>query len=376
VDILHIYKDYAPVLGGIENHVRLVAEAQAAAGHNVAVLVTGPHLGTRVVQRNGVRVIYAGRLATVASTPLSVALALQLRRERPEIAHLHYPYPMGDVAYALCGRAKRTVITYHSDVVRQKALLKLYAPVLRRSLARAHAILATSPRYVETSPFLAPIAARCTIVPLGVDPRRYAAPDPASRAAIRARYDRPVLLFVGKLRYYKGVDFLIRAMAAVPGAVAVLVGGGSDTRVAELQTLIASLGLNDQVRLVGEQSEAELLALYQAADVFVLPSIERSEAFGMVQLEAMAAGLPVVSCDVGTGVAWVNQHESTGLVVPPRNPQALAAAINRLLADPALRREMGVAGRERVARHFTQAQMLAAIEAVYRNVLANAAPPL
>jgi rhamnosyl/mannosyltransferase len=373
MNILHIYKDYYPVLGGIENHVRLLAEAQAARGHAVAVLVTGAQARTRVEERQGVRVVYAGRLATLASTPLSLALPLRLRRERPDIAHLHYPYPIGDLAHALFGRARRTVISYHSDIVRQKFLLKLYAPLLRRGLARADAILATSPRYVETSPFLAPLAGRCTVVPYGIQAERFAQADPAAVAAIRQAHGAgPLLLFVGQLRYYKGVEFLIRAMRHVPGARALLAGGGSSARLAALETLAQTEGVAGKIVFLGEQDE-QLPALYHACDLFVLPSIERSEAFAIVQLEAMAAGKPVISCDVGTGVAWVNQHERTGLVVPPRNPEALAGAVNRLLADEQMRNRMGMAGQARVAAHFTQARMLADIEAVYERVLARRA---
>ncbi len=373
MNILHLYKDYYPVLGGIENHVRQLAEAQAAAGHTVSVLVTSPDRRTHIEQRNGVRVIYAARLATVASTPLSVALGLRLRREQPDIAHLHFPYPVGDLAQRVFGQARRTVISYHSDIVRQKRLLQLYAPLLRGTLRRADAIIATSPRYVETSPFLGPVADRVTVIPYGIDTTRFEQADPAAVAALRAQYAHGggLVLFVGQLRYYKGVEFLIRALAGVPGATALLVGGESSTARSELEALARSLGLAERVLFLG-QREAELPALYHAADVFVLPSIERSEAFGIVQLEAMAAGRPVVSCDVGTGVAWVNQHGQTGLVTPPRQPEALAAALNELLADPVRRAVLGAAGRQRVQNHFTQARMLAAIEALYGRALGGA----
>ncbi|MCC6192321.1 MAG: glycosyltransferase, partial [Anaerolineales bacterium] len=360
---------YYPILGGIENHVRLLAETQAAAGHAVSVLVTSRDRRTHVDRRGGVRVLYAGRVATVASTPLSFALPLLLRRECPDIAHLHFPYPLGDLAQALFGRARRTIITYHSDIVRQKQLLRLYAPVLRRSLAGAAAIIATSPNYVATSPFLAPVASRCAVIPLGVPAERFAAADPAAVAAIHARYPGPLLLFVGQLRYYKGLEVLIQAMQALPGATVLLVGEDRTARRAALEALSASLGVGGQVRFLGRQADENLPALYHAADVFVLPAVERSEAFGTVQLEAMAAGRPVVSSDVGTGVAWVNQHEITGLVVQPRRPDELAAALQRLLADPALRARLGAAGQERVRVHFTQARMLAEIDALYQSAL-------
>lgn len=369
MNILHLYKDYYPVLGGIENHLRVLAEAQAARGHTVTVLVTSPTRRSRVEMAAGVRVIFAGRLATMASTPLSLALFRELSRERPDIAHLHFPYPVGDLAQALFGRARRTVITYHSDVVRQKLLLWLYAPLLRRSLARADAIIATSPRYVETSPFLSPLADRCTIIPYGIDTARFERADPAQVAAIRAKYGERLVLFVGLLRYYKGVEYLIRAMAAVDGR-ALLAGGESSRRQGELEALAQSLGVAERVVFLGPQEQA-LPALYHAADVFTLPSIERSEAFGIVQLEAMAAGRPVVSADVGTGVAWVNQHEVTGLVVQPRDVAQLSAALNRLLTDADLRQRLGAAGRERVAQEFTLDKMVDRIEALYDRILAE-----
>ena len=367
--ILHVYKDYYPVVGGIENHLRQLAEAQAARGHAVSVLATAADWRTRVEARNGVRVIFAGRLATLASTPLSLALPLALLRERPDITHLHFPYPVGDLSQALFGRARRTVITYHSDIVRQKGLLRLYAPLLTRTLARADGVIATSPRYVETSPYLAPIAARCTVIPYGIDLARFEQPAGEEAAAIRAQYGERLILFVGQLRYYKGVEYLIQAMPKVPGR-ALLAGGESTWRQAELEQLATTLGVADRVNFLGQQEHA-LPAFYQACDVFALPSIERSEAFGIVQLEAMAAGRPVVSCDVGTGVAWVNQHEVTGLVVPPRDPDQLAAALNRLLDDPAERQRFGNAGRERVRREFTLPRMVDQIEGLYERLLAR-----
>jgi glycosyltransferase involved in cell wall biosynthesis len=366
--ILHLYKDYYPVVGGIENNLRRLAEAQAARGHSVTVLVTGPTRHTRVEQHGGVRVIFAGRLATVASTPLSLALPLALRRERPDIAHLHFPYPVADAAQALFGHARRLVISYHSDIVRQKTILRLYAPLLRRTLSRADAVIAASPPYVETSPFLAPIGDRCTIIPYGIDPARFESADQDKIAAIRRQYGERLILFVGHLRYYKGVDYLIQAMSTVSARL-LLAGDASVQRRAQVAETARRLGVMDRVAFVGRQTDEGLTALYQACDVFSLPCIERSEAFGIVQLEAMAAGRPVVSCDVGTGVAWVNQHAVTGLVVPPRDTAQLASALNRLLDDPGLRARMGGAGRERVQQQFTLAQMIDRTQALYDRVL-------
>lgn len=176
------------------------------------------------------------------------------------------------------------------------------------------------------------------------------------------------MLFVGKLRYYKGVNFLLQAMTQLPNAHLTIVGAGPMER--EWKALAQSLHLETRVTWAGEVSDDALPAYYDACDVFVLPCSERSEAFGAVQLEAMATGKPIVSCDVHTGVAWVNQHNVTGLVVPPKNPDALARALTELLKDAPRRAAMGRAGRERFAREFTLDLMVECVLRVYENALA------
>ncbi len=355
--ILHLYKDYFPVVGGIENHIKMLAEGQARRGHEVAVLVTSRDARTRVEMMNGVRVIYAARRASFSSTPLSIAFPRLLTAERPDVAHLHFPYPPGEVANLLFGRAGRTVLTYHSDIVRQKYLRVFYRPLLQQVLARADRIIATSPNYVSSSPVLSAWRDRCRIVPLGIDPAPFlAVPAAASRQANEIGQNLFTLLFVGHLRYYKGLDYLLRALLDIPRTRLVVVGAGPMER--EWRGLVQELRVASRVEFVGELADALLASYSAASDIFVLPASERSEAFGLVQLEAMAASRPVISTDVGTGVAWVNQNEVTGLVVPPRSPAALAAAVNRLLADAPLRERMGQAGRARVLAEFTADRMV------------------
>lgn len=358
--ILHIYKDYPPVLGGIENHIRVLAEAQARAGHQVNVLVCDPGPRTTVREEAGVTVIRAGRLATAASMPLSISQPWILARLRPDIAHVHSPYPLGELANWLLGRARATVITYHSDIVRQRGWLRLYGPFLRRVLAAADRILVTSPRYIETSPWLRPVREKCTVVPLGVDHRRFTPPP--------VPYDGPpTLLFVGKLRYYKGVDTLLEALRTLPGVHLNIVGEGP--MGPPWANLAARQGLADRVHFLGEVDDAVLPSVYHQAHVFVLPASARAEAFGTVLLEAMASGLPCVTTEVGSGTSWVVQDGITGRVVPPRDPQALAEALRVLLEHPELRARMGRAGRARVEAEFTQDQMTMRVEAVYREAL-------
>lgn len=361
--ILHVYKDYAPVVGGIENHIGQLARGQVAAGHEVTVLVTaaGRRADDQVV--DGVRLLRAGRLATFASTPLSLDLVGSLRRLRPDLTHLHIPYPVGEAAWLAVGR-QPMVATYHSDVVRQRALGTLWAPGLRRVLAQAARVLATSPNYVESSPFLRAVRAKVTVLPLGIDIAPYAALD---RATARAKYgERPTLVFVGRLRYYKGLGVLLAALARVPEAQLLVAGSGPLGE--SLRTEAVALGLADRIQWLGDVPESDKPTLLAAGDVFVLPAVARSEAFGLVLLEAMAAGLPLVTTELGTGTSWLNVHGETGLVVPPQDPSALAAALTQLLGDAGRRAAMGEAGRRRVAAEFTEARMVARVLAIYDEV--------
>lgn len=360
--ILHIYKDYFPVVGGIENHVRLLAEAQAAQGHTVTVLVTALNHHSRVEAINGVRVLFAARWLNLSSAPLSIELFQRARELRAEITHLHSPYPVGEMANYFFSRTPATVLTYHSDIVRQKIMGALYTPLLHRVLARVRAIIATSPNYIETSRVLARWRNKCIVVPLGipVPPAPPALHSPRSASGAQ-------LLFVGKLRYYKGVNYLLTALTQIPDAQLAIVGAGPMER--EWKALAQTLGVAARVQWLGEITDTALHAQYANCDIFVLPCSERSEAFGAVQLEAMAAGKPIVSCDTHTGVAWVNQNETTGLVTPPKNPDALAQALRRLMGDATLRAQMGAAGRARFAREFTLDVMVERVQRVYENAL-------
>jgi rhamnosyl/mannosyltransferase len=389
--ILHIYKDYPPILGGIENHVQLLAQGQAAAGHDVTVLVTNPAgPRTTVATEDGVAVIRAGRLATVASTPLSVALPWQLLRQRPDVVHLHYPYPVGEVCQWLLRRGQVTVLSYHADIVRQASILRLYKPLLRQVLRWVDAIVIGSPP-MRGGAFLGEHQAKLNLIPYGIPLDRFRVePSKADLARLRAQLaaafpsassaseeadssltptlphpDTPTLLFVGRLRYYKGLDWLIRALPQINARMVVV---GIGPMEAEWRALAQEIGVADQIAWLGEAPDADLPALYHLADLFVLPASHPSEAFGLVQVEAMAAGVPSVCTELGTGTSYVNQDGVTGLVVPPRDPDALAAAINNLLTDPARRAEMSTAARARVAAEFDLDVMVERMLGLYEEI--------
>ncbi|RME43883.1 MAG: glycosyltransferase [Chloroflexi bacterium] len=367
--IVHVYKDYFPVLGGVENYIRWVAHGQAERGHDVTVLVTNPDGWQTTVEQEGeIRVIRAGRVATVSSTPISFVLPQLLKAQDADIVHLHFPYPLGEISQWLLRRGRATVMTYHSDVIRQVGILRVYSPLLRLILRRMDRILPTSTPYIHSSPYLRPLADRCTVVPLGIDVARFARKRRRQVQTLRNRYGHPILLFVGRLRYYKGLTYLIEAMKQVDATLLIIGTGPEAARLGEQAYLS---GLAHRIRFLGDISDEYLPAFYQAADLFVLPSSHRSEAFGIVLLEAMAAGVPVISTELGTGTSWVNQHEQTGLVVPPCDSAALAEAINSLLADPERRARMGQAAAARAASHFDISVVVDQLLRVYGEVLGD-----
>jgi len=361
--ILHVYKDYHPIHGGIENHIKTLAEAQVQAGHDVTVLVTNSGKEKPDVLINGVRVLRAKRIATIASTPLSMDMVVKLRSLEPDITHLHFPYPVGEVSQWLMGGKRPFVITYHSDIVKQKAILRFYGPLLRQILARADQILPTSEKYIATSPFLQPLTHQCTAVPLSVDTAQFAEASP-----LFPPDKKPTLVFVGVHRYYKGLDTLIRIM---PDVNARLLVGGSGPMRAEWEALAAELNVMDKVQFLGRVPDADLPSFYASADMFVLPANARAEAFGKVLLEAMAAGLPCITTEVGTGTSFVVQDGVTGLVVPPKDEAALKTAVILLMNNKPLSQQLGVAGQKRVRTEFTPELMVSRVEEVYRQILAK-----
>ncbi len=365
--IVHVYKDYLPILGGIENHVRTVAEGQAAQGHDVTVLVTNPAGLPARETIAGVQVRRARRLATVASTPLSIDLIFALRALRPDITHLHFPYPIGEIAQLAAGARRPYVITYHSDVVRQQRALAAYRPILLRALRQSRRIIATSQQYVESSPFLSALRHKCCVVPLSVDFERF-----QGAAPLIAPDGRPTLLFMGRHRYYKGLGDLLRALPHIEEAR--LVVGGDGPMRQTWQQMAEALDISGRVHFLGDVDDHALPGLYASADVFVLPANSRAEAFGKVLLEAMAAGLPCITTELGTGTSYIVQHEITGLVVLPGRPTEIAAALRRLLYDGALRERMAAEGRRRAKEEFTTERMLAAIDGVYHAALEGERP--
>ena len=369
--ILQVNKFYPPHIGGIETVIQQVSQGLKDRAE-VSVLVCQPKgRGVREVC-DGVPVTRCSSWRTVASCPVSFSFFREFRRmaKEADVIECHLPFPLADLACLLSRTKKRVVIAWHSDVVKQKQLLALYKPILRAFLRRADAIIVATQGHIDGSAFLPPFRDKCVVIPYGIPTAEYLQA-PAAPILTEKLRGKPLrkLLFVGRLVYYKGVDVLLRAFARTEGCALFLSGEGM--LEPQLRQEAQTLGVADRVFFLGRLTDAQLRAAFRDCDIFVLPSVANSEAFGIVQLEAMVYGKPVINTALPTGVPLVSIHGETGLTVPPGDETALADAIRTLAEDDALREAYGAAAQRRVLEHFELDNM---IDGVYR-VLAEGIPP-
>ncbi|MGH7925294.1 MAG: glycosyltransferase [Candidatus Binatus sp.] len=366
--VLQIGKYFAPSHGGIESHLRDLCSALRKSV-DLKVIVANHGLRRDRACIEGIDVIRLGRVMTLAAAPICPAMINAIRREEADIVHLHLPNPAAAIVCLLARPRGALVITWHSDVVRQRRLARLYQPLERLLLKRCSAIVATSPAYAAGSLVLREQADRCHLIPYGIDASLFddGRVDQTLVEKLRRRFGPRMILSVGRLVYYKGTKFLIQAMAKVDAKL-VIVGEGPLR--GELEREAAINGTSDRVIFLG-QIDDNLSSYYHASDVFALPSCERSEAFGLVQLEAMACGRPVVNTRIDSGVPYVSPDGVTGFTVPPKDSDAIATALNRLLDNPELRKRMGSAARARVINEFGIRGMAARTLALYRSVVSE-----
>ena len=377
--ILHLGKYYAPYRGGMETILQTMAEGLLDEGCDVTLVtsaegprgtfetVRGPRLG-----REG-RLCRAARLGLLNSQPLNPGLAGLVRRElalgRPDVLHVHLPNPL---AAAVCLALRRDpaalrlplAVWYHADITRQRVGGRLVAPLVRACLREAEGICVSSVALRDGSPVLAPWRDKVAVIPFGIESHPW--------TEVVPRRDGP-LLFVGRLVGYKGVGVLLEALARVPAAALDLVGEGP--LVADLRALAQRLGVAGRVRFLGEMDGAAIAGRLSRARALVLPSLDRSEAFGLVQLEAMAAGVAVICTDLPTGVREVGLPGRTCLQTPAGDVAALAAALAAIWNDDGLAMRLGEAGRRRFTEHFTRESMVARLLAWYRTLAPGADSP-
>src|SRR5258708_5946754 len=366
--VLHASKFYPPYHGGMETIVGDLCDGTAR-DWDVQVAVANDRAQTTRERRHGVNVVRAASYGSAASVPLCPSLPWCIWTHAADCVILHEPNPIAGTALWLRTPAPRFVVWHHSDLVRPWWAPATYGQIQRALYRRADCVIVSSPALARDSA-LVQCARRVSVIPFGVDVERYRRTDPEQTARVerlrRQFARRPLLLFVGRLVYYKGVHILIEAASRWPGSIAIV---GEGPLEAELRADVVRRGLQERVVFAGRVSDDDLPAYYQACDAFVLPSIARTEAFGVVQIEAMAAGRPVVSTNLPTGVPWVNRDGVSGLVVAPDNADALGAALAELGQDEALRARLADGARRPADALFTPARMGQSFTALIQTAL-------
>lgn len=355
--ILEVNKAYYPHIGGIETIIRQYAEELGKTeGFSVKVLVCRDDRGgMRREKINGVDVTRCGSMGTYFSCPLSMQFIRKFREmaAKSDVVHIHVPFPLADAALLLSGFKGKVIVSWHSDIVKQKKLMKLYKPLMYKLLRRADRILVATEGHIIGSEYLPEFWEKCTVLPYGIVPEEYRCVRPGDFLEDKCTYVGSVkVLFSGRLVYYKGIDVLIEAFRGVTGCELFISGAGA--LESEMKVRVKHYGMEDRVHFLGFLPQKELRRAFADCDIFVLPSVERSEAFGIVQLEAMVYGKPVINTALPSGVPYVSIHGDTGMTVPPSDTDALCFAINRLADDRELREEMGKAAAERVDKVFNE----------------------
>lgn len=358
--VLEVNKAYFPHVGGIETLVKQYSEELGQFNVQVRTLVCCENQGGTIRERvNGIPVIRAASLGTYFSCPLSVQFIKQFRRmsRKADVIHIHMPFPLADFAMLLSGYKGKVALSWHSDIVKQKKLLTLYKPLLKYLLNRADIIFTATEGHIDGSDFLYEYREKCRILPYGITVEDYLNIDrkPILTEKLTDK-DSVKVFFTGRLVYYKGVDVLLKAFSKVNNCELFIAGTGELEN--SLKAYAEKHNLADKVHFLGFLPDDELKQAYADCDIFVLPSVVKSEAFGIVQLEAMVYGKPVINTALPSGVPHVSLDGETGLTVPPSNANALAKAINRLAENKELREELGKKAAQRVMDNFNEKDVI------------------
>lgn len=365
--ILQIGKFPKEFPGGVETAVFTLSE-YLARKHYVKVVTSSLNSYDEEARCGNAECLYIGKTASLFSAPITPGMIKYLKNAKGfDIIQISWPNPMAIVAYLLARPKGKLVIWYHSDVVRQKCAMLFFTPLLRMALKTAARIVATSDSYIETSTILNDFRDKVISIPLGIDIGQFnKIQDKEGPAEIRKKYGDPLVLFLGRLSPYKGVEHLIKAMKTVEAKLLII---GSGILRSSLEQIAKKEGVKDKIFFRNVPQNEPTDKYIRACDIFVLPSINRAEAFGIAALEAMACGKPVITTELGTGTSFSCQNNVTGLIVAPKDAPALAQAINKLLSDPAMAKRFGEAGRKRVEELFTIEKMGEGFLRLYNNLI-------
>ncbi|RAX41994.1 glycosyltransferase family 4 protein [Rhizobium tropici] len=368
--VLHFFKTYWPdTFGGVERTIHAIAKGTAKYGVESDVLSLSKTPLENSVEFDG-HMAYKAKLDfEFASTGFSREVFGRFRElsQKADIVHYHFPWPLMDIVHLTIPPGKPTVVTYHSDIVKQKVLLQFYKPLMFRFLKNVDRVVATSPNYLLSSDVLKRFKSKTTVIPLGLNEADYPRADEATLVGWRDKLPDRFLLFVGVLRYYKGVHILLEA-ARRNGLHVVIVGNGP--MEAELKR---AAGQNpNNIHFLGSLSDGDKIALLELCTGFVFPSHLRSEAFGLSLVEAAMFGKPMISCEIGTGTSYVNRDRETGFVVPPNDVDALSNAMKSIWDDGKGVAALGAAARDRYLACFTAEKMCSQYYSLYQELRGSA----
>lgn len=368
--ILQLGKFY-PVLGGVEKVMLDITTGVSEAGVDCDMMcATADDAGSGILRlnQNG-RIIRCRTLTKKASTTIAPSMLTELRRRANDydIIHIHHPDPMAALALKLSGYEGKVVLHWHSDILAQKTLLRFYLPIQNWLITRADAIVGTSPVYLAESPYLQGVQDKTRCIPIGILPNRS---DSDKVRKIRNEYpDRHIIFTLGRLVEYKGFRYLIEAAKCLDDNHIILIGGSGPLKD-ELNRQIKEYGVGDRVRLLGRISDEDLPSYYGACDLFCLSSVMKTEAFGIVQIEAMSEGRPLIATKIpGSGVSWVNEDGVSGINVAPRDGRAIADAIKRITGDDRTWERFSQGASRRFNERFTRKMMIDSCLALYSELL-------
>ncbi|WP_337022323.1 MULTISPECIES: glycosyltransferase family 4 protein [unclassified Pantoea] len=368
IKVLHCYKTYYPdTFGGIEQVIYQLAEGGVKEDIQSIVFTHSPAFGQTTTMFAHHTIHRVKTLCEFASTPFSLTAISDFKKlaSQADIIHYHFPYPFMDLMHFAAGIKKPSVVSYHSDIVKQKALLKLYAPLMNRFLSNVDCIVAASPNYVKSSPILQKYKDKVQVIPYGLDKHFYKNKDENVLNKWKERFPQGFFLFIGTFRYYKGLHILIEAAKNSQYPIVVVGAGPIES---ELKSQAQEAGV-ENIYFLGALEDTDKSALLQLCTCLVFPSHLRSEAFGISLLEGALYAKPLISSEIGTGTTYINIDRVTGLVVPPSDPSALRNAMDEIWNNPVQAETLGKAAHERFETLFTADKMIESYTKLYKSML-------
>jgi len=370
MNVLHFYRTYFPeTQGGGEEVIRQICRNTKDKGVVSRVLTLARKPEPHIVHLPEADVYRYKNNIEVASCGFSLSAVQGFRKllNWADVVNYHYPYPFADILHCTTGVSKKTVVTYHSDIIRQKILMPIYSPLMHRFLGSVDAIVATSPNYFATSNLLSKFSKKVSVISIGLDNSSYPVLDDLVMQKTRKKVGEDFFLFIGVLRYYKGLHILIEALKNAK-VTAVIAGAGPVER--ELKGHARKLGLKNIIFL-GFVSDEEKIALIKLSRGIVFPSYLRSEAFGLTLIEGAMYAKPLISTEIGTGTSYVNIHRKTGIVVSPGSSEELKSTMEYLYDNPDVAIRMGAEAKKRYLELFTGERMGKQYTDLYSKLIGN-----